>query len=522
MDASQTRSVSGWTTVNALKKLHTTPQPIFDEDEGELLQDLLHNGRDPTFNKPFQGTFSISEEEKYPHARAGIPISPPQEYEYKPGIKFMAPPMKDCGLITTSHLIRTMRTRAERRSVDERVLSRERRFGKEIQPSTVDNFLPLVKRPSIQPSPFGPPAALNLFSSASLRIPSFSSTRHWLGSLPERRVPFALPAEPSGGIDAEPSKQRRTFPIRPFPATDQPSPFSNILPADRAASPHYLSGPPTPKPPRPPVPRLEAPKSPFHNPKTPVIGKPWPYPLQHPVEDATEAAQQRCIPAASAVICVCHKRADTLKVRIVQCWNPECTVSWFHYDCLDKSGKLSSLHGKWLCDACKAEKVFGKAAKTTDMRMPFSAQEIVDGAFVPGGAYGVENPYGLGGSMGLATTSDVSNGRNRTACSQHSWPPATGTCAGNEGNDAAMQSQARTTADTTQNGDADTQLGWGSEGSVNFMGYVQSTPYWFARTHVDESEEYDAELDGSEKMDYEQKDYGEDWLVGPQEVCGDR
>jgi hypothetical protein len=117
-------------------------------------------------------------------------------------------------------------------------------------------------------------------------------------------------------------------------------------------------------------------------------------------------AYQTRVPTPTEVICSCRKAGQTAELMIAQCSNRDCTIGWYHYDCLDKSGKISCRHGKLLCQYCKNKAHF----KTQDalnkwtleklvkneMTMALDGVEMAAAMPLQGGSYGIVNPYGLG------------------------------------------------------------------------------------------------------------------------------
>jgi hypothetical protein len=79
---------------------------------------------------------------------------------------------------------------------------------------------------------------------------------------------------------------------------------------------------------------------------------------------------------------------------------------WFHYACLDKSGKLSARHGNLLCRHCKTESMFESADRERGCSAHTLMQAQIAGvmggeemvARMPwvGGSRGVVRPYGIG------------------------------------------------------------------------------------------------------------------------------
>jgi hypothetical protein len=111
-------------------------------------------------------------------------------------------------------------------------------------------------------------------------------------------------------------------------------------------------------------------------------------------------------PSAREIICSCSKPARTNKVTIAQCSNTDCAIGWYHYECLDKPGKISCRHGRWVCQHCKNETHFKNLEKQngwsvekmveSEFKMPFTGQEMLAAMPNLGGGMGVPNPYGFG------------------------------------------------------------------------------------------------------------------------------
>jgi hypothetical protein len=102
-------------------------------------------------------------------------------------------------------------------------------------------------------------------------------------------------------------------------------------------------------------------------------------------------------PHSTQLICSCRKAANTNSEKIVQCRNPKCFVGWYHYKCLDRSGKAYGRNGNFLCDVCYGEEYWSKGKKqgATDYRIPFTKEELVQGVSSMAGGIGVHDPYGL-------------------------------------------------------------------------------------------------------------------------------
>lgn len=102
-------------------------------------------------------------------------------------------------------------------------------------------------------------------------------------------------------------------------------------------------------------------------------------------------------PNPNHLICFCKQPAKTGIVRIVQCKNTECFIRWYHYACLkDRKEKGVARFGTLLCELCKGEEYWGKTQGETDLSMPFSQKEVLDGIMSMIGGSGGANPYGLG------------------------------------------------------------------------------------------------------------------------------
>lgn len=159
---------------------------------------------------------------------------------------------------------------------------------------------------------------------------------------------------------------------------------------------------PNPKPKTPPKPKKTSPPRP--SPAPPNTG-PFPAkltPLLCPptISPLTYAAYLSRTPPPGEIICHCRLPARTSA--IAQCSNAECAFVWFHYECLDKSAKLSARHGRLVCGVCRNEGRFKEGARTVEemvrreCKMAFTGREMVAGMEGVGGVVEVERPYGLG------------------------------------------------------------------------------------------------------------------------------
>jgi hypothetical protein len=99
---------------------------------------------------------------------------------------------------------------------------------------------------------------------------------------------------------------------------------------------------------------------------------------------------------------------------IAQCSNKYCAIDWYQYDCLDKSGKLSARYGKLVRQHCKNETQFKDLEKQngwnveklveSEMKMPFTGQEMLAAMPGWGGGMGIVNPNGFGIAQKQDTT----------------------------------------------------------------------------------------------------------------------
>lgn len=123
------------------------------------------------------------------------------------------------------------------------------------------------------------------------------------------------------------------------------------------------------------------------------------------IDEYTYLAHQSRVPDPKEIICSCRCAARTYDVRIAQCSNADCVTGWYHYECLDKSAKISCRHGRLVCQYCKNELRFATQDQENgwtlqrmvqdEIAMSFTGAEIVAAMPDLGGGYGVVNPYGL-------------------------------------------------------------------------------------------------------------------------------
>lgn len=149
-------------------------------------------------------------------------------------------------------------------------------------------------------------------------------------------------------------------------------------------------------------------------PFAPILAKRAPTPAPSGVSDYAWHPHQVRIPSATEIICSCSKAARTPDVKIVQCSNTDCVVGWYHYDCLDKSAKLSCRHRTLVCSHCRIDAQSREADARNgwsvekmvegECRLVFGGREMVAAMPVLGGGYGVVDPYGLD-TLGVAPAS---------------------------------------------------------------------------------------------------------------------
>jgi hypothetical protein len=133
------------------------------------------------------------------------------------------------------------------------------------------------------------------------------------------------------------------------------------------------------------------------------------------VHFAKNASNETLIPSPSSKICTCNlpshqpsqKKKPNETIQISQCKNSNCRYIWYHYHCLDKSEKIKSRHGSFLCRWCRNEVVFcgldreekGEGEGKGEKRWRWSREEIEERFPGLGGVEGIVRPYGLGGGV---------------------------------------------------------------------------------------------------------------------------
>jgi hypothetical protein len=153
----------------------------------------------------------------------------------------------------------------------------------------------------------------------------------------------------------------------------------------------------------------------------PVFAKRPPTTIPDTLSDIAFRAYLLRVPSFTETICSCRAAARTPSVKIVQCSNTDCVVGWYHYDCLDKSAKLSCRHGTLVCQHCKNETYFRERDEKNgwsiekmaeaEIAVPFSGVEMLGAMPAQGGGYGVVDPYGLGAAVeGPGVAARVSRG----------------------------------------------------------------------------------------------------------------
>lgn len=122
------------------------------------------------------------------------------------------------------------------------------------------------------------------------------------------------------------------------------------------------------------------------------------------VSPQTLEAYTTRVPSPSETICTCRLLSSHPTLTLAQCSNPSCVFVWYHYNCLDKAGKLSARHGRLVCQHCKnatllAEKDDVEALVRREVEWKVSGEEIVAAMSGSGGTMGVVDPYGLGSAV---------------------------------------------------------------------------------------------------------------------------
>jgi hypothetical protein len=262
-----------------------------------------------------------------------------------------------------------------------------------------------------------------------------------------------------------------------------------LLPTSKVCPPRKIK--PLPKKKAPAQPKADKPassKAGTHAPFEPFFAKRTPITAPDTINEHIYQEHQTRRPSAKEIICSCRKPARTPDVMIAQCSNIDCVIGWYHYDCLDKSSKISCRHGKLICQHCKNEMYFKDMEKQngwsiekmveSESKMLFTGQEMLAAMPGLGGGMGVVNPYGFG----------------------------------------VTQEQDATLFTPTP----------GALGSLAFLGYVESSPlaakdaYITAQTYANHQEYDEAEEDYYEydeyEYEYEEEEYGEEFDEGKEDV----
>jgi hypothetical protein len=101
----------------------------------------------------------------------------------------------------------------------------------------------------------------------------------------------------------------------------------------------------------------------------------------------------RRVKLPSPVYCIC--RQLKIGAEMVQCRNDDCSVVWFHYKCMTKGEKLSSLWGNWTCQVCKTNKEYEEENSKVDLadfKMSLLKEEVLGACEI---TQGVKDPYGM-------------------------------------------------------------------------------------------------------------------------------
>ncbi|KAF1954728.1 hypothetical protein CC80DRAFT_114515 [Byssothecium circinans] len=354
-------SLSGWAAINMRNPTTLSTVVPSANDTGDLLSQL-HKETDPTAGLPFAGTFTKSELEKYPNAHAGFPHGRPEGRELKPDVVYRVPSMIDYGPLQADPLPR--RTSPSQVELDEAdTLTWKRKVLGEVQ----SNSFARAKS-----SPRG------LRITTPISAPTTTERDRQLSPQPSPATQYHMQSPTLKRSKVLPRLTSPKFPLNPRLGPSMPT--APMRPKKRNEPPPIVVVSlawPTEKPP--PTPRLGSGGA----------------PIKH-------------VPAANDRICTCREPAQTNFVKIVECYNPNCKIQWYHYGCLDKTNKLSSNNRReptWICEQCRAEvklvEMFGKNnmvedwGRVTDIRSPWSAKELSSAAYYGFGGPCKQDPYGL-------------------------------------------------------------------------------------------------------------------------------
>jgi hypothetical protein len=179
-----------------------------------------------------------------------------------------------------------------------------------------------------------------------------------------------------------------------------------ILPTPKVTPPRKTKPLPKKKSPPPKASKLAASKAGAQPVPALFFAKRIPVAAPDTISENIYAEHQARQPSAKEIICLCSKPARTHDVMLAQCANTDCVIGWYHYDCLDKPGKISCRHGRWICQHCKNASHFRGLEKqngwsvermmASEVAMPFTAQEMQAEMPNLGGGMGIVNPYGFG------------------------------------------------------------------------------------------------------------------------------
>jgi hypothetical protein len=284
---------NSWTALNNQPEMTSSADDSPSTYTAAEQLEFMYDPMDPTVYQKFQGTFESPPGLKLNKHNVTKPTGPPVNVQYK-GLTFPVPPFEDLGSTIPPNYDEEACT--ERAEVKEGGISR-------------DMILTSAERAAFA----GTAGASASSSSRSTRPPT--KKRHQSLSPIDKDAESQL--ETADAITSRVYKVPRLMEV-----------FVNTTPKNQPRTPinHLLSG--------------EQSSSPFITPST-TSSSPFQV-LSGPRGLAT--------PIPPAVYCYCRKPADGTKM--VQCANPDCYISWYHYKCLNKSQKLSSIHRKSIVSFC--------------------------------------------------------------------------------------------------------------------------------------------------------------------------
>ncbi|KAF2728599.1 hypothetical protein EJ04DRAFT_91576 [Polyplosphaeria fusca] len=326
-----------WTSLNDIANTAPAPQKsIFRRSltAGEELP-YLHYPSDPTAGEPFLGEFDqVSIQELLGHAHINYPIGPPVPVRHKKlGVDVLMPPTMNLGLVFEKCSHKTREATKQGGITRKNILENAEKAGVQQQ-----------QEPDVMLS--SEPGNNEGSSQAELNVVSRKE-------LPIRKKAINASLDtPAGTIEGS-NPVSVVSNVTPIAASTAGQAAHTMTDKDGADSTRSTSS------------------------------------------TLSSAISAIYAPAPPAVFCYCRKPVNDSKM--VDCKSLVCPIGRFHYDCLDKSNKLSTRGKSWMCDVCKlTNKVSVNPSTDVSSKMAFSKEEIVEALSAPGPTLGVRNPYGLG------------------------------------------------------------------------------------------------------------------------------